>query len=59
MLAQAAAEQLIPLTQASRATGVSYSTIRRLVALGRIPSVRVCGIPRVRLGAVLAAIEER
>jgi excisionase family DNA binding protein len=59
MLAQAVAEQLIPIAQAARTAGLSYSTVRRLVSQGRIPSVRVCGIPRVRLSAVLAAIEER
>jgi hypothetical protein len=51
------AEPLVPIAVASRATGVGYSLLRRLIGQGRIPSVRVCGVPRVRISAVRAAID--
>ncbi len=53
------AEPLMTIASVSRRTGVPYLTLRRLIALGRIGSVRVAGIPRVRLSEVQAAIVER
>ena len=53
-------EPLRTIKSVSRATGVPYGTLRRLIRLGRIPSVRVAGMPpRLRLSQVKAAIVER
>jgi hypothetical protein len=55
----AGVEPLIPLSRASRATGLSYKTLRKLVLEERLPSYRVSGIPKVRLSEVCASIEKR
>jgi excisionase family DNA binding protein len=52
------AEPIISIAAAARAVGIPYHTLRRLIGLGRIASVRVAGIRRVRASQVIAAIEE-
>jgi excisionase family DNA binding protein len=52
------AEPFIPIAAAARSTGIPYHTLRRLIASGRMPSVRFAGIRRVRLSQIVAAIEE-
>jgi hypothetical protein len=54
----AMAERIVTLASASRATGLAYHTLRRLVHSRRIKSVRVDGIARCRLSDVFAVIEE-
>jgi excisionase family DNA binding protein len=52
------AEKIIPIAKAARLLGLEYHTLLRLLHDKRIPSVRVCGVRRVRLSQVRAAIEE-
>jgi excisionase family DNA binding protein len=51
-------ERIISIAAAARATGLPYHTLRRLIHLRRVASVRVGGTRRVRLSAVRVAIEE-
>jgi len=53
------AEPLLTCAEASRRTGISYSMLRRLLINGRIASVDVAGVRRVRLSAVRSAMSER
>jgi excisionase family DNA binding protein len=39
--------------EVARRLDVSYSTVRRLVADGALPAIRVCGLPRVTHQALL------
>ena len=57
MLIHSNAEPLKTVAAAARETGLSYSTLRRLVQLRRIPSVRIAGRLKVKLSDVQAAIE--
>jgi len=52
------AERLLTIAQAARETGLVYHTLRRLIARGRVASVRVAGLRKVRLSAVQAVLEE-
>jgi predicted site-specific integrase-resolvase len=56
---QTAAEPLVTTAHASRATGVSYHLLRRLVNQGKVPSVTIAGIVRVRLSDIRDAIQTR
>jgi len=54
------AEPIVTVSRAARETGLPYQTLLRLVAHGRVASVRVAGGPRrVRISAVRAILEER
>ncbi len=52
------AEKIISMSRAAELAGLAPYTLRRLVAIGRVPCVRVCGRRRVRLSQVLACLEE-
>jgi excisionase family DNA binding protein len=52
------AEKIVPITVAARALGVPYSALRRLVVAGRVPSVRLGGVRRVRLSQLRTMLEE-
>jgi excisionase family DNA binding protein len=59
-MANTEAEPLRTMMSVSRQTGIPYLTLRYLVHTGRIPSVRVAGMPpRLRLSQVKAAMVER
>ena len=51
-------DPIMSLAAAARAVGVSYHTLRRLVASGAVPHVTVGGVRRIRLSAARAAIVE-
>ena len=53
------AEQVVPITEAARQLGLPYAMLYRLVRQGRVPSVVVSGITRVRLSALRACISDR
>src|SRR4051794_11612258 len=57
-MSQTTAETLVTVARASRECGVAHWTLRRLIAEGRIPSVSIAGVKRVRISAVRSAIEE-
>jgi excisionase family DNA binding protein len=52
-------ETLVTVKEASRQTGVQYSTLARLVRLRRIPSLSVGGIVRLKMSDVRAAVVAR
>jgi excisionase family DNA binding protein len=52
------AEPIMPVSRAAKLSGIPVFTLRRLVRSGRVASVRVAGIRRVRLSAVSACLEE-
>jgi excisionase family DNA binding protein len=56
--ATAEVENLITIAQAAREVGIAHHVLRRLLARGRIRSVRIGGLPKVRLSDVRSAIEE-
>ena len=54
------AEPLQTIRSISRKTGVPYLTLRRLVALERIPSISIAGMPpRLRLSEVQSCFVQR
>ena len=48
----------ITIAEASRKTGLPYAMLQKLIKKGQVPSVRVKGVRRVWLSAVLACLEE-
>ena len=50
--------RLSNIKETSRALGVSIRTVNTLVSRGEIPSLKVGGLRRFRLDAVLAVLEE-
>lgn len=48
-------EPLLTITEAARQAGLPHWTLRRAVAAGDVPAVRIGRRRRVRLSAVLAA----
>jgi len=55
----ASTETLISIREASRRVGLNYAMLRRLISLGRIDSVQIAGITRVRESSVRQQISER
>jgi excisionase family DNA binding protein len=53
----AASPRLANIKETARALGVSTRTVNTLVQRGQIPSVKVGGLRRFRIDAVLAALE--
>jgi hypothetical protein len=51
-------EEIVPMSKAARMTGLPVRSLRRLVDLGKCPSVVVGDVRRVRLSAVLGCIKE-
>jgi excisionase family DNA binding protein len=51
-------EPILTVSKASELSGVPVFTLRRLVRSGRVASVKVCGIRRVRLSAISECLEE-
>ena len=51
-------EPILTMAAAARAVGLPVLALRRLVYAGRIAHVKVAGVRRVRLSAVLACLEE-
>jgi len=51
-------ERLITIAEASRKTGIAYHCLRRLALSGRVPTVDVAGLRRIRLSAVLSIMSE-
>jgi hypothetical protein len=51
-------EPIITIARAARMSGISIFTLRRLVRSGRCASVRVAGVRRVRLSAVMSCLQE-
>jgi hypothetical protein len=55
----ASKETLISIREASRRVGLNYAMLRRLISLGRIDSVQIAGITRVRESQIRKQIVER
>jgi excisionase family DNA binding protein len=51
-------EPILTVSKAAELSGVPLYTLRRLVRAGRVRSVKVAGIRRVRLSAVAEVLEE-
>jgi hypothetical protein len=51
-------EPILTIAAAARATGIACLALERLGALDCVASLRVAGVRRVRLSAVLACLEE-
>lgn len=51
-------EPILTVSRAAKMSGLPVLTLRRLVRSGRVRSVKVAGIRRVRLSAVAECLEE-